>query len=137
MRTQATFRLAGRDGRSAAYVGDRLGLTPSSSREAGELVGPRSAATYDESLWSLSSSTTPQDGIELSDQLQLLLAHLEPVTTELWELVNAGYQANWLCYLGSHSTEHASELDRLTLGRLSALPGDLWIDVHSSDVEDE
>jgi hypothetical protein len=35
----------------------------------------------------------------------------------------------WFCYIASHATEHAAELDRQTLQRLLALPGDLWLDV--------
>jgi hypothetical protein len=43
--------------------------------------------------------------------------------------VHAGYTANWFCFIASHVTEHAAELDRQTLQRLLALPGDLWLDV--------
>lgn len=43
--------------------------------------------------------------------------------------VRAGYDANWFCYIASHATEHAAELDRKTLQRILALPGDLWLDV--------
>jgi hypothetical protein len=57
------------------------------------------------------------------------LASLEPVTALVWELVQEGYEANWFCYIASHATEHAVELDRTILQRLLALPGDLWLDV--------
>jgi hypothetical protein len=51
------------------------------------------------------------------------------VTAQLWDLVHAGYKAGWICYIASHPTEYAAELDRQTLQRLLALPGDLWLDV--------
>jgi hypothetical protein len=61
--------------------------------------------------------------------LHWLLTRLEPVTAELWNLVRAGYEANWLCHIASHATEHAAELDRQTMQRLLDLPGDLRLDV--------
>lgn len=36
---------------------------------------------------------------------------------------------DWFCYIASHDAEHAAGLDRQTLQRLLALPGDLWLDV--------
>ncbi len=54
---------------------------------------------------------------------------LEPVATPLWELVGAGYEANWYCWVASRAAEHAVKLDRVVLQRLLALPGDLWLDV--------
>jgi hypothetical protein len=47
--------------------------------------------------------------------------------------IHEGYQANWFCYLASHATEHAAELDRQLLQRLLALPGNLWLDVSGDD----
>ncbi|HSR82632.1 MAG TPA: hypothetical protein VLM11_00440, partial [Streptosporangiaceae bacterium] len=38
----------------------------------------------------------------------------EPVTALVWELVQEGYEANCFCYIASHATEHAAELDRTT-----------------------
>jgi len=58
-----------------------------------------------------------------------LLAILEPVAGPLWELAEVRHDANWYCWIASHATEHAAELDRSTLQRLLALPGDLWLDV--------
>ena len=53
---------------------------------------------------------------------------LEPVGSDLWDLTRDGYEANWLCYVGSNPAEHAVELDRALLTRLLELPGDLWLD---------
>ena len=127
--TRATFRLSGDGGLSAAAVTRRLGIQPTRSHEAGDPVSRRSAHTLGYSLWLLSSSPEIEDGTELSAQLHRLLAILEPVTWTLWELVSEGYDANWYCWIASHATEHAAELDRETLQRLLALPGDLWLDV--------
>lgn len=46
---------------------------------------------------------------------------------------------NWLCYVASHATEHAAELDRHAKQRLLALPSDLWLDVCGDclDYQDE
>src|SRR5689334_6459587 len=56
-----------------------------------------------------------------------LLVILEPATAAQWELVRAGYDANWLCYIASHATEHAAELERQAMQRVLALPGDIWL----------
>ena len=83
----------------------------------------------------MSSGPGIDDDIELSDQLDRLLALLEPHTAALWQLVESGYQANWFCWVESHATEHAAEIDKQLMQRLLALPGDLWLDV-SGDGED-
>jgi hypothetical protein len=127
--TTATFRLSGDAGLTAAAVTGRLGIQPTRAIEAGDPVSSRSASTRGSSIWLLSSSAGIETGTELTEHLHRLLVLLEPVTAPLWELVHEGYHANWLCYIGSHATEHAAELDRPTLQRLLALPGDLWLDV--------
>ncbi|HEY1640192.1 MAG TPA: DUF4279 domain-containing protein [Streptosporangiaceae bacterium] len=129
MITRVTFRLAGLDGRTSAAVTRRTGIRPTRSFEAADPVSRRSGRARGYSLWLLSSSTAIEDGSELAGQLHRVLDFLEPATAQLWELVGAGYDANWLGYVASHATEHAAELDRRTLQRLLALPGDLWLDV--------
>jgi hypothetical protein len=137
VQTTATFRLFGNAALTAAAVTRRLGIQPTRALEAGDPVSSRSARTRDSSAWLLSSSPSPENGTELTEHLHQLLATLEPATAPLWELVHDGYEANWLCYIASHATEHAAELDRPTLHQLLALPGDLWLDVcgHSTDHE--
>ena len=120
---------------TAAAVTSRLGVQPTRAFEAGDPVSSRSARTRDSSLWLLASSPGIQPGTELAEHLHRVLAVLEPVTAPLWELVHAGYHANWFCYIASHATEHAAELDRHTLQRLLALPGDLWLDVCGDDTD--
>jgi Domain of unknown function (DUF4279) len=132
VRTLATFRLAGPRAGTAAAVTDRLGISPTSSHEIGDQVG-HLGGTRTQSMWTLRSAASPQDKVELADQLRRLLTVLEPVTASLWDLVAGGYMANWFCYLGSGSTEHDAELDRDVLHRLLALPGDLWIDAYPED----
>ena len=58
-------------------------------------------------------------------------------TAQLRDLVHAGYQANWFCFIASHVTGHAAELDRQTTRRLLALPGDLWLDVCGDGLDDD
>ena len=111
----------------------RLGIDPTVSHEAGTPVGPRTPRLREESSWLLKSSDSPEDGVELEDHLVRLLTILEPVTAELWRLIDEGYSANWFCYVGSHAAEHAVELERPILARLIALPGDLWLDVYGDD----
>jgi hypothetical protein len=135
--TRATFRLFGDGGLTAAAVTRRLGIQPSRALEAGDRVGRHSNATRASSAWLLSSAHGIEAGTELAEQLHRLLAVLEPVTAALWDLVGAGYEANWFCYVASHITEHATELDRQTMQRLLALPGDLWLDVCGDDLDDE
>jgi hypothetical protein len=137
METSATFRLFGDARLTAAAVTRRLGIQPTRALEAGDRVGRRSSATSDSSAWLLTSSPGIETGTELAGQLHRLLAVLEPVTAPLWELARAGYEANWFCYIASHATEHAAELDRQTLQRLLALPGDLWLDVCGDGFDDE
>ena len=127
--TQATFRLRGHAGLTAAAITRRLGIQPTRAHEAGDPVSSRSAQTRDSSLWLLAASPEIQTGTELGEHLRQLLVILEPVTGPLWELANQGYDANWYCQIASHAAEHAAELGRTTLQRLLALPGDLWLDV--------
>lgn len=137
VQTRATFRLSGDAELTAAAVTRRLAIEPTRAFEAGDPVSSRSARTRDSSLWLLNSSAQIEDGTELSEHLHRLLATLEPVTAPLWELVHEGYEANWFCYIASHATEHAAELDRPTLQRLLALPGDLWLDVCGDGEDDQ
>jgi hypothetical protein len=137
VQTTATFRLFGSAALTAAAVTRRLGIQPTRALEAGDPVSSRSARTRDSSAWLLSSSPSPEDGTELTGHLHQLLTILEPATAVLWELIREGCEANWFCYIASHATEHAAELDRLTLHRLLALPGDLWLDVCGDDTDCE
>ncbi|MET8258705.1 DUF4279 domain-containing protein [Micromonospora sp. NPDC005553] len=136
MRTMATYRLLGAGDRTAAHVTQLLGIQPSVSFEAGTPVGAKSAATHKECGWLLSSAESPESDVELAEPLEGLLDILGPVADRLWQLVEAGYQANWFCYVGSHATEHAVELDRDLLHRLLKLPGGLWLDVYGDDEGD-
>ncbi len=129
MQTTATFRLFGDATLTAEAVTRRLGILPSRAFEAGDRISRRSQATRRSSAWLLSSSPGIEDGTELAEHLHRLLCDLEPVTAQLWDLVHVGYKANWFCYIASHATEHAAELDCPALQRLLALPGDLWLDV--------
>jgi len=134
--TRATFRLWGSAGRTAEAVTHRLGVRPTRAIEAGAPVGRRSAHVRDSSTWLLSASSGIETGVELATQLDRLLVILEPVTPLLWGLVEAGYEANWLCYVASHATEHAVELDRPLLRRLLEFPGDLWLDIAGDGTDD-
>jgi hypothetical protein len=125
MRTGATFRLFGGGFLTAEAVTARLGIAPSRSFEAGTKASER-AAPRTASGWLLGTGISD---VELTTQLALLLDQLEPKRAALWELVEAGYEANWTCFVASHATEHMVELDRDLLRRLLALPGDLWLDV--------
>lgn len=131
--TTATFRLSGDATLTAAEVTRRLGISPTRAFEAGDPVSSRSATPRGSSLWLLTSSPSIEAGTELVEHLHRLLGILEPMTGPLWELVRAGYHANWLCYVAPHATEHAAELDRRTVQRILALPGDLWLDVCGDD----
>ncbi len=134
METMATFRLSGESGGTAAHVTQRLGVTPTSSHEAGDVVGNGfSGRRHETSAWRLDSAEAAEDGVELATALHRVLDQLEPVAPALWELVAEGYWPNWFCYLGSSACEHAAELDRHTLQRLLTLPGDLWLDVYPDD----
>jgi Domain of unknown function (DUF4279) len=131
--TTATFRLFGDATLTAAEVTRRLGIPPTRALEAGDPVSSRSSSPRSSSLWLLTSNPGIEAGTELAEHLHRLLDILEPTTGPLWELVHAGYHANWLCYVASHATEHAAQLDRPTMQRLLALPGDLWLDVSGDD----
>jgi hypothetical protein len=87
-------------------------------------------------MWSLSSAQRAEEGVELATALGRVLDQLEPVSEAVWALTREGYWANWFCYVGSSAGEHAAELDRDTLGRLLALPGELWLDVYPDDKDD-
>jgi len=93
-------------------------------------VGRRSPRRTKEGLWSITSAADVQDDVELGASLNVLLGRLEPVTDRLWQLHADGHLMDWFCFVGSHATEHAVELDRLVLTRLLALPGHLLLDVY-------
>ena len=134
----ATFRLIGDAGGAAAAVTARLGIEPTRAAEAGDPVSVRRPARVHEvSGWWLSSASSPEDGVELGVALRRVLDRLDPVAPVLWDLEREGYWANWFCYLGSDALEHAAELDRDTLGRLLALPGELWLDVYGDYDDDQ
>jgi Domain of unknown function (DUF4279) len=115
--TQATFRLFGAAGMTAAAVTRRLGIQPTRAFEADDRVSKRSASVRDSSLWLLASSPAIETGTEIAEQLHRLLGILEPATEALWEVARSGYEANWFCFVASHATEHAAELDRQTMQR--------------------
>jgi hypothetical protein len=129
--TTALFRLSGNATLTAAAVTRGLGIQPTRAFEAGDPVRSRSATTRHGSLWLLASSPRIEADTEITWHLHGLLATLEPTTAALWELARSGYDANWLCCIGSHS----AELDRDTMHRILALPGDLWLDVHGDDAD--
>jgi hypothetical protein len=135
METRAAFRLIGQPGLTAAAVTQQLGMQPSEALEAGAPVSSRSSRTRELSLWLLNSGPEIEADSDPAEHLRRLLTVLEPVTGQLWQLVRAGYEANWYCWVASHATEHAVELDRPTLQRLLVLPGDLWLDVSGDDEE--
>ena len=81
MRTRAAYRLVGDDGLlTAENVTAKLGIEPTTADEAGTRIGQRSTAMRQVSLWTLSASDEIEHGVELADQLQRLLAVLEPRT---------------------------------------------------------
>jgi len=130
VRTRATFRLYGdSDELTADAVTRQLGIQPTLSGEAGARVGRRSRTIRAESIWTLSSGPDIDESVELADQLDRLLAMLKPHSAMLWKLVESGYEANWYCWVESHATEHAAEINRHLMQRLLDLPGDLWLDV--------
>jgi hypothetical protein len=61
----------------------RLGMQATGAHEAGDPVGSRSEHTRGFSLWRLTSSPYIEAGTEIGEQLDRLLAILEPVTTPL------------------------------------------------------
>jgi hypothetical protein len=126
-----TLRVMGDGSRAASHVTETLGIEPTASFEVGDPVGRGSDKTRTHSGWLLQNTVTPEDGVELADALRRVIELVEPAAASLWGLESEGYRVNWSCYLGSHAAEHAAELDRRTLERLLALPGDLWLDVYS------
>ncbi len=108
-----------------------LGIEPSVAHEIGDPIR-RTGRIYDSSVWYLDSASGIEEGVELADSLHKLFDRVEAVAAMLWHLEGEGYSVNWPCILGSHGLEHAVELDRHTLQRLLALPGDLWLDVYEA-----
>jgi len=133
MRTLATFRVVPPPGRRADRVTTVLGLEPTAVHEEGDPVGRRSAQTFETAMWLLENAADVQDDVELGASLTVLLDRLEPVASRLWELHAEGHCIDWVCYVVSCATEHAVELGRSLLVRLTALPGDLFLDVYPED----
>jgi len=137
MRTLATFRVVPPPGARADRVTTVLGIQPTTVHEVGELVGRRSPRVVQAAMWSLDSAVDVGDGVELGTSLTVLLDRLEPLTGRLWDLYADGHMFDWFCFVGSHATEHAVELDRPVLARLITLPGDLLLDVYPDDKDAE
>jgi hypothetical protein len=132
MRTMATLRVFGGGDKTARHVTDVLHIEPTEAFEVGEPSGRPGVRPHARSGWLLKSSAGPAE-VELGRSLQLLLDRVEPASASLWALERDGYRVNWFCYVGSNEAEHAAELDRATLQRLIALPGDLWLDVYPGE----
>lgn len=134
MRSIVSFRLTNAQGGTAAAVTERLGIPATRTVEAGSAISPRlPGRTRTHSAWVLSSAPESEEEVRLSEMLERLLDRLEPVTTTLWQLEHEGYAANWLGLLAVRDGENATELTRDILQRLTALPGDLWLDVYRDD----
>lgn len=112
MRTGATFRVHGAD-----PTPDLPALAWTKSRHG--------------DLWS--SSVEPVEGAELDAPLRALLAKLEAAPKALVDLQHRGGTFDFFCYLGSRSTEHCAVLDPDLLGRIAAVPAELWLDVYAED----
>ncbi len=135
VRTKATYSVFG-DGASltAERVTRALGIEPTRSRESGDLAAGN-RRTAGRSRWLLETAG-PEDRVELSTQLEKLLAVLEPRSDKLWELSALGYEADWWCYVGSHAMEHAAELSRSLMSRLLSVPGELLLDFYEDSPEE-
>ncbi|GAA3622505.1 hypothetical protein GCM10022223_44330 [Kineosporia mesophila] len=134
MRSIVSFRLTHEHGGTAAAVTERLGIPATRPLEAGTVISSRNPErTRTHSAWILSSAVEAEDDVRLPEMLERLLHQLEPVTAMLWDLEREGYAANWLGMLDVRDGENATELTRDVLLRLTALPGDLWLDVYRDD----
>jgi hypothetical protein len=80
---------------------------------------------------------SPEDGIELVEQLDRLLGMLLPHQDALWGLVERGYCIDWFCYVGSSAAEHAVELPRRLLEDLFRVPGTLLMDIYRDHLDDD
>jgi hypothetical protein len=87
-------------------------------------------------MWSISSSGSPEVGVEIYEQLHKLLDIIQPHADTLWSLANDGATCMICCYLGSAAYEHMAIIDRGTMNRLLLVPGDLWLDVYGEEPED-
>jgi len=87
--------------------------------------------------WSISSSETPQEDVTLDEELRKLLEVVEPVGEHLKELHTRGCEITWSCFLEATPIEGMNVIERETLQRLVALPGDLLLDVYGVDDSDD
>lgn len=126
-----TLRVLGDATLPAFRVTEALGVAPTEVFEVGDPVSRSSSRLHSHSAWLLSNAASPEDGTELAEALHRVIDRVEPVAASLWALERAGYEVDWFCYVGSHAAEHAAVLDRRTIERLVALPGELWLDIYS------
>jgi hypothetical protein len=137
MRTQATYRIFGDESKlTAGRVTQALGFEATKCWEVG---GTRGGGAPPAKIagWMLESSETPEDDIELPEQLERVLVRLLPRRDALWGLVESGYRIDWFCYVGSHAAEHAVELPRRLLEDLLRVPGELLLDIYHDHPEDD
>ena len=65
--------------------------------------------------------------------IRALLGELESAPEALDALRQRGAEFDFFCYLGSRSTEHCAVLDADLLGRIAAIPAEVWLDVYADD----
>jgi hypothetical protein len=116
----------------ASTVTAALGLSPSSTHNAGERQGPRSEGVWKSSFWNLKSGL-PNDGDDLEAHLRELVDLLGPKKPEIEQLVADGWELAWACFVSEDNGQGGVILSPQILHDLGAFPGNLWLDIYTPE----
>ena len=127
----AIARTADGSGCKARHVRTGASLRIHGTDPRDELPGLGWTESRHGAVWT--SSVEPADDVELDVPLRTLLTELESAPEALDALRERGAEFDFFCYLGSRSAEHCAILDADLLGRIAAIPAEVWLDVYAED----
>ncbi|HZX03117.1 DUF4279 domain-containing protein [Kribbella sp.] len=129
--TYAGLRIFKYDGSPATDLTARLGIQPTKSHDAGDLISPGSPNRRPHSLWSLSTKDAVSGSLQ--EHLTWLLDRVEPIEHVLHALSEEGCELDWFCFVSlDESGQGGVSFDLELLRRLAALPIHLELDLYGS-----
>lgn len=129
--TYAGLRIFKFDDGPASDVTARLGILPTSSHDAGDLITHTSPNRWRHSLWSLSTKNVSTGSLQ--EHLVWLLDRVEPKDQVLHALSAEGCDLDWFCFVSLDETGQGGvALDPGILRRLAVLPIHLTLDLYGN-----
>jgi hypothetical protein len=120
--------------RRTGEVTAALGIEPTRSFEVGDrcCIG---RTLYARIRCGLLEIGLPDEGDDLGAHLSLLLSRVLPRRIEILELLAAGYDLRWSCFVSEDKGQGGIELSPALMQELGQLPIALWLDIYASERE--